>query len=112
MKFYLVNGEVKFLTHKVEWQEREENKEMSFYDINKKDNFISHLSKRETTPTLTITEYKQPTQDIIDKVNGKKFETIEEAQAFIDGTTEPTELETIALAVAELFELVGGANNG
>jgi hypothetical protein len=110
MKFILADGEVKFLAHKVEYQERAIEKTQEFWNLMAKDVFISKLSERDIAST--VTEYEQPTQDVIDKVNGKKFKTMEEAQNYINGTVEPTELETIALAVAELFELVGGGTNG
>jgi hypothetical protein len=86
MKFYLVDGEVKFLTHKVEWEENEETFEIEFYDLEKKDALLTRLAEREITPT--VTEYEQPSQDILDLVAGKKFETIAEAQALIDNPNE------------------------
>jgi len=116
MNFYLVNGEVKFLTHKVEWQETRkqmneegqlievaENREREFYDTEKKDAFIEILRKRGIEPV--VTEYEQPSQDIIDRVAGKKFNTIEEARKAIEGTASPTAeeiIQSMALAIAEL----------
>jgi hypothetical protein len=106
--FYLVNGEVKFLTHNVEWQEIRkqrneegklidvaENRESEFYDIEKKDAFIEILRKRGIEPV--VTEYEQPTQEIINRVAGKKFNTIEEARTFIEGNN-------IEILKAELAE--------
>ncbi len=111
--FYLVNGEVRFLTHKVEWQETRkqrneegqlievaENREREFYDTEKKDAFIAKLRERGIEPT--VTEYEQPTQEIIDKVSGKKFNTIEEAQAFINGTLPPDPIDILGQRIFEL----------
>ena len=116
MEFCLVDGEVKFLTHKVEWQETRrqrneegqlvevtENREREFYDTEKKDAFIAKLRERGIEPT--VTEYEQPSQEIINKVAGKKFSTIEEARKAIEGTASPTAeeiIQSMALAIAEL----------
>jgi len=116
MEFCLVDGEVKFLTHKVEWQETRrqrneegqlievtENREHEFYDTEKKDAFIEILRKRGIEPV--VTEYEQPSQEIIDRVAGKKFNTIEEARKAINGTEEPSKdelIQSMALAIAEL----------
>jgi|GEM_PF-3247569 len=111
--FYLINGDVRFLTHKVEWQETRrqrneegqlidvaENREREFYDTEKKDAFIAKLRERGIEPT--VTEYEQPTQEIIDKVSGKKFNTVSEAQAFIDGTAEPNPIDILGQRIFEL----------
>lgn len=111
--FYLVNGEVRFLTHKVEWQETRrqrneegqlidvaENREREFYDTEKKDAFIAKLRERGIEPT--VTEYEQPTQEIIDKVSGKKFNTVSEAQAFINGTLPPDPIDILGQRIFEL----------
>lgn len=111
--FYLVNGEVKFLTHNVEWQEIRkqrneegklievaENRESEFYDIEKKDAFIAKLRERGIEPT--VTEYEQPTQEIIDKVSGKKFNTVAEARAFIDGTLPHDPIDILGQRIFKL----------
>jgi len=116
MEFCLVDGEVKFLTHKVEWQETRrqrneegqlievaENRERDFYDIEKKDAFIARLTDRGIE--YTVTELEQPTQSQIDRVVGRKFNTIEEARKAINGTEEPSKdelIQSMALAIAEL----------
>ena len=113
MEFCLVNGEIKFLTHKVEWQETRrqrneegqlievvENREREFYDTEKKDAFIAKLRERGIEPT--VTEYEQPTQEIIDKVSGKKFNTVSEAQAFINGTLPPDPIDILGQRIFEL----------
>ena len=113
MEFCLVDGEVKFLTHKVEWQETRrqrneegqlievaENREREFYDTEKKDAFIAKLRERGIEPT--VTEYEQPTQEIIDKVSGKKFNTVSEAQAFINGTLPPDPIDILGQRIFEL----------
>ena len=116
MEFCLVDGEVKFLTHKVEWQETNkqrneegqlievaEKRERDFYDIEKKDAFIARLTDRGIE--YTVTELEQPTQSQIDRVVGRKFNTIEEAQKAISGTEEPSKdelIQSMAIAIAEL----------
>jgi hypothetical protein len=114
MKFYLVDGEVRFLTHKVEWQERGETQTREFYDPAKKDAFIARLTDRGIE--YTVTELEQPTQSQIDRVVGRKFNTIEEARKAINGTEEPSKDELIqlmALAIAsldaEIQNLKGGS---
>jgi len=103
MNICLVNGEVRFLTHKVEWQEKNENRIMHFYDVEKKNVFVTMLRERGIEPN--ITEYEQPSQKILDKVKDKKFQTIEEARKAIEGTAKPTQEEIIqqmALVIAAL----------
>ena len=75
MKFYLVGGQIKFLTHKVEYTQRNEQKEMSFYDVEKKDALLARLVEREITPT--VTEYEQPSAELLAKCEGKTFNTYE-----------------------------------
>jgi len=113
MKFYLVSGEVKFLTHKVEYERNGETVEREFYDIEKKDAFIAHLTDRGIE--YTVTELEQPSQEIIDRVEGRKFNTIEEARKAINGTEEISKdelIQSMALAIAsldaEIQELKGG----
>ena len=83
MKFYLVDGEVKFLTHKVEYKARV----TEFYDVEKKNTFIANLQERNID--YVETEIEKPSQAVIDKVDGKKFNTIAEARGYIDGTLPP-----------------------
>ena len=104
MKFYLVDGEVRFLTHKVEWQERGETQTKEFYDPAKKDAFIDRLQERDIE--YTVTKYDPPSQEIRNKVSGKKFNTIEEARQFIEIDIEPVTLESLAEIVADI---IGGA---
>ena len=116
MKFYLVDGEVRFLTHKVEWQERDRHQEREFYDPAKKDALIARLTDRGIE--YTVTELEQPTQSQIDRVVGRKFNTIEEARKAIEGTASPTAeeiIQSMALAIAtldaELQALKEGVSN-
>ena len=99
MKFYLVNGEVRFLTHKVEYKGRTR----EFYDAEKKNTFIAKLQERNID--YTETEIEQPSQAIIDKVEGKKFNTIAEVRGYMDGTGKPTKdeiIQSMAIAIAML----------
>lgn len=117
MKFYLVNGEVKFLTHKVEWRKtrKERNEEgqlvdveitetRDFYDADKKNAYINGLTERNIE--YTVTEYEQPSQEIIDMVAGKRFGRKSEAQAFIEHGIEPLSLNLLAEV---LSDIIGGA---
>ena len=104
MEFCLVDGEVRFLTHKVEWQERDRHQEREFYDPAKKDAFITRLQERDIE--YTVTKYDPPSQEIRNKVSGKKFNTIEEARQFIESDIEPVTLESLAEIVADI---IGGA---
>ncbi len=96
-KFYLVGGKVKFLKHLIEYADREE----EFYDTESRDNFISTLEKRNIE--YTATDYDTPSAELLTKVEGKKFNTMQEAQAFIDGAYKPVEdrLNDIELALLE-----------
>ncbi len=96
MKFYLVDGEVKFLTHKVEYKGRV----TEFYDVEKKDAFVLKLQERNVE--YTETEIEQPAQDIVDKVDGKKFNTIAEARGYMDGTLPKSQLEILQETVDTL----------
>ena len=100
MKFNLVDGEVKFLTHKVEYEQKGETIVREFYDEDKKNAFVDRLQERNIE--YTVTEYEQPSQDIIDRVAGKKFNTIKEAKAFIDGNLP---LEPIDILGQRIFKL-------
>ena len=95
MKFYLVDGEVKFLTHKVEYMQGNEQREINFYDVTKKDAYIAKLAEREITPT--VTEYEQPSLELLAKCEGKTFKNYSEAKSFIEGNN-------IAMLKAELAE--------
>ena len=111
MKFYLVDGEVRFLTHKVEWQERDRHQEREFYDPAKKDAFVTRLQERDIE--YTVTPYDMPSQEVLDKVAGRKFNTIAEAQDFIDNGEKLDEITELQLAMVELYEFViGGGANG
>ncbi len=88
-KFCLVSGYVKFLKYKV----RHKDTDHDFYDAEQKDNFISKLDEREIE--YTIEEYEQPTQAVLDSVEGKTFNTIAEAQMFLDGTLPKSDEERI-----------------
>ena len=53
-----------------------------------------------------VTEYSAPSQELLDRVEGKKFNTIEEARQFIESDIEPVTLESLAEIVADI---IGGA---
>lgn len=95
MKFYLVDGEVRFLTHKVEWQERGETQTREFYDLAKKDAFVTQLNALNIP--YEVTEHDLPSQDVLGRVTGRKFNTAEEAKAFI----EQNDVEVLKSELAE-----------
>lgn len=94
MNFNLVDGKIKFLTHKVEWVEREENQQRNFYSVQDKDIFVLRLADREII--ATITEYEQPTVELIESTETKTFNTYEDGENFLNGTLPKTEKERIS----------------
>jgi hypothetical protein len=100
MNFYLVDGEVKFLTHKVEWKERGQIRYRDFYDEDDKNAFVDRLQERNIE--YTVTEYEQPSQEILNRVADRKFNTIAEAQAYMDGTLPKSQLEILQETVDTL----------
>ena len=134
LKFHLVDGYVKFLTYTVSYERMkplrdeetqriirdEETKEVQytlnrvesrdFYSAEDKDTYLGQLEEmKEKLPyeiNPQVTEYPAPTQELLDRVEGKKFNTIAEAQAFIDTGIEPVTLETLIEVVADF---IGGA---
>ena len=138
MKFYLVDGYIKFLTHTVETDRMKriidpDTKEVTyevggvtsraFYSIEDKNAYLQRLEEaQENTPyeiEPRVTEHEAPSQELLDRVEGKKFNTIAEAQAFIDSGTLPKEqrlqqeLTETQLALTEIYELMlGGVDIG
>jgi len=108
IKIGLVSGEIKFLTHKAEWVDQKFGpKYRTFLNAEQKNNFVNTLEKKNITPI--ITEYEQPSPELLEKCEGRKFNTYQEAQDFVQGTEIPlTETEVLALAVAELYEMISG----
>ncbi len=107
MKFYLVNGYIKFLTHTVEVHGLEH----SFYDEESKNTFTQLLDGKNTE--YTVTEHEYPSEEILQRVEGKRFNTIAEAQDFIDNGEKLDEITELQLAMAELYEIViGGGIDG
>ncbi len=145
MKYLLADGEVKFLSNKVEWQEksytleyvagsREVKRERlnktakddlvvklsereitptvtevlsdiqsrEFWSAGAKDNFISKLSERDVT-TPVVTEYEQPTQEVIDLVTGKKFSRCGDVQSCIEGEINKSLEQAQAEKLQELW---------
>lgn len=94
MNFNLVDGKIKFLTHKVEWVAREENQKRTFYSHVEAQDFVTRLADRDIT--ATITEYEQPTTEQLEMAESRKFNTYEDAKAFMDGTLPKTEKERIS----------------
>lgn len=132
MKFYLVDGYIKFLTHTVEVDRMKrtinpDTKEVTyeidgvtsrvFYSIEDKDAYLQHLERaQKNTPYEVeprVTEHEAPSQELLDRVDGKKFNTIAEAQDFIANGEKLDEITELQLAMAELYEIViGGGANG
>ncbi|NLB82349.1 MAG: hypothetical protein GX800_12235 [Clostridiaceae bacterium] len=128
-RFHLVNGKVKILTHAVSYERMtpmrdEETKEVQytfdrvesrdFYSAEDKDTYLGRLEEmKEKLPyeiDPQVTEYPAPSQELFDRVEGKKFNTIAEAKAFIADELPLSETDTLALAIAEIYEMIiGGA---
>ncbi len=84
MKFYLVDGHVRFLTHKITTTQNDEINEQNFYDEDKKERLAGYLLDKGIE--YAITEYPQPPAELLKRCEGKKFSTMKEAQDFINGT--------------------------
>jgi len=107
MKFNLVDGYIKFITHTVEANGRE----FRFYDEESKNVFLNHLDGKNIE--YTVTEHEQPTQELLQRCEGKRFNTITEAQDFIANGEKLDEITELQLAIVELYEIViGGGANG
>lgn len=107
MKFNLVDGYIKFLTHTVEVHDLEH----SFYDEESKNNFTQRLDGKNIE--YTVTEHEQPTQEILQRCEGRKFNTMQEAQEFVKNGEKLDEITELQLAMAELYEIViGGGIDG
>lgn len=127
LKFHLVNGEIKFLVYSVKLSLREDhNMTRDFYSKEGKDAFISKMKEQhermETTRSARYPEYEPikwsselytlikhdtPDQELLDSIQGRKFESKADAQAFIEGVyEEPLTVELLAEVVADL---IGGA---
>lgn len=118
MNFCLVNGEIVFLTHKVEWEEtlkkrNSETEEMEeiiktrvrkFYDLEKKNTLLSELTDKEIQPI--VTEYDEPSGEILQRCMGKKFNTMQEAKDFMENGVEKVTIEMLSEVLADL---IGGA---
>ena len=141
MKFHLVDGYIKFLTHTVFYERKkplrdeetqriirdEETKEVQytldrvesrdFYSAEDKDTYLGRLEEmKEELPyeiNPQVTEYPAPSQELLDRVEGKKFNTITEAQDFIANGEKLDEITELQLAMVELYEIViGGGIDG
>ncbi len=137
MKFYLVDGYIKFLTHTITFERMtpmrdeetqriirdEETKEIQytldrvesrdFYSTEDKDTYLGRLEEmKEKLPyeiDPQVTEYPAPSQELLDRVEGKKFNTYADAQEFVEtGKQTLTETDILALAITELYELITG----
>jgi len=84
----------------------------TFYDNESKDAYAERLDNRNIP--YTVTEYDQPSEELLQAVEGKKFNTIAEAREFIqavqDGivpkTTEEriNDLELLVLQLGGIIE--------
>ena len=106
-KAFLFNGYLKFYTHKVTYdrprKERNEDGELvdvtetierNFYEQEGLNAYIQRLDEREIE--YTIEEYEQPSEELIDKAENIKFNTMQEAREFIEtGYLQKSDAERI-----------------
>lgn len=75
LKIGLKNGYVIFAKYSVETGEETR----TFHDNESKDAYINSLGEIE----YTVTEYEQPSAELLQAVEGRKFNTLAEAREFI-----------------------------
>jgi len=112
----LADGKIKFVTHKVEWQEtrkdfdRETNQMVNVsedkfeevYSAEEKDTIISSLAERDII--VTVVEFEQPSAEILASCVGKTFSSYADAVAFVNGEPIPkTELQLLQETVDALI---------
>jgi hypothetical protein len=83
MKFAVVNGKIKFYTHEKDGQ-------YYFDEI------------EGGTPI------EQPSEELLERLEDKTFSNYTEAKNYIENGCPLTETEMLALALAELYEVVAG----
>ncbi|MCK9479840.1 MAG: hypothetical protein M0R40_10145 [Firmicutes bacterium] len=110
MKWCLYNGIIKYYKYSVihevfrkrknkdgDLENYTDQREMLFFDEQSKDAFCQKLGQRNKT--YTVTEHDQPSMELLQAVEGKKFNTIAEAREFIqavqDGIVPKTDSERI-----------------
>lgn len=95
MKWNLVGGYVRFLAYTVTWTIDNEADSRGFYDAESKDAFVTQLNALNIP--YEVTEHDLPSQDVLGRVTGRKFNTAEEAKAFI----EQNDVEVLKSELAE-----------
>lgn len=116
LKFVLADGKIKFVTHKVEWQETRkdfdvetnqmvnvsEDKVEEVYSAEEKDALVTKLAERSIT--ATVTELEQPTSELLASCDGKTFSSYANALSFVNGEPQQiTELEILRETVDALI---------
>ena len=100
--FALADNKIKFVTHTVEWMEREQTRTQACYSAEEKDAHIERLAIRSITPV--VTELEQPNAELLASCEGKVFSSYDDAVAFVNGTyVEPLTLESLAEVVADMI---------
>lgn len=102
IKFNLYNGTIKFVKHSVEFTADETHQRMTFYNTADKDAFIQRLEG-----DYTVTDYDEPSAELLARVEGKKFNTIAAAKVFIDGEkTDKDRIDDLELLILELGGII------
>lgn len=102
-EFILVDNAIKFLLCKIERADRTD----KIWSEQRKTELITELD--EGGIDYEVIDFEQPIQEVLDKVEGKKFNTIAEAQMFLDGTLLKTDKERIndlELYILEMEEVI------
>lgn len=121
IKFTLADKEIRFITHTVSWEETHKqlntqtNQLEEFitaetrecYSEEQKAILISKLAERNIT--AEVIEEEKPSAQMLEKCEGKKFSSYNDAQLFIEtGELPLTEADILALAITEIYEMISG----
>ncbi|NLB81330.1 MAG: hypothetical protein GX800_06940 [Clostridiaceae bacterium] len=117
----MVDRKIRFVTHTVSWEETHKqlntqtNQLEDFiktearecYSEEQKDILISKLAERNIT--AEVIEEEKPSAQMLEKCEGKKFSSYNDAQLFIEtGELPLTEADILALAITEIYEMISG----
>lgn len=103
MKYSLNDGKIAFVTHVLTY----EGKTRVCYSEEHKDIITNRLTTQKIV--FKVESVDQPSPEVVSRCAGKIFNSYQEALDFIEGVEIPlTETEVLALAVAELYEMMSG----
>jgi len=107
VKYTLNDGKIAFVTHIVTYGDEGKQININCFSITHKDTISNILNGKDIV--FTVETVDQPSPEIVARCAGKIFSSYSEAEDFMStGEVPLTEVETIALAVAELYEMMSG----